>query len=179
MPADRKGRFVDTGLGMPSRIRCNFPYFAVSRSSSIMRHSDWGIPVKQSVLIPVERIEKAIYLIRGEKVMLDSDLAALYGVATARINQQVNRNIERFPEDFMFRLTNEEFKALMLQIATSKKGRGGRQKLPLVFTEDGAIMAANVPGQQTGSANERLCRSRLRQAARDRSGVRRACRKDR
>ena len=76
--------------------------------------------------------------------MLDFDLAALYGVATARLNQQVNRNIERFPEDFMCQLTNEEFKALMLQIATSKKGRGGRRKLPLVFTEHGAIMAANV-----------------------------------
>jgi hypothetical protein len=76
--------------------------------------------------------------------MLDSDLAALYGVTTARLNQQVTRNIERFPEDFMFQLTNEEFKGLMLQIATSKGGRGGRRKLPLVFTEHGAIMAANV-----------------------------------
>jgi len=65
--------------------------------------------------------------------MLDSDLAALYGVSTARLNQQVNRNLERFPEDFMFKLTNEDFKGLMLQIATSKKGRGGRRKLPLVF----------------------------------------------
>jgi hypothetical protein len=94
--------------------------------------------------IPIERIKGAIYVIRGEKVMLDSDLAALYGVTTARLNQQVNRNIERFPEDFMFQLTNEEFKGLMLQVATSKKGRGGRRKLPLVFTEHGAIMAANV-----------------------------------
>ena len=76
--------------------------------------------------------------------MLDSDLAALYGVTTARLNQQANRNLERFPEDFMFQLTNEEFKGLMLQIATSKKGRGGRRKLPLVFTEHGAIMAANI-----------------------------------
>ena len=100
--------------------------------------------MKQSGLVPVEQIEKAIHFIRGEKVMLDSDLAALYGVATARLNQQVNRNIERFPEDFMFQLSNEEFKALMLQFATSKKGRGGRQKLPLVFTEYGAIMAANM-----------------------------------
>jgi len=92
----------------------------------------------------MERIERAIYLARGEKMMLDSDLATLYGVTTARLNQQVNRNIERFPEDFMFQLTNEEFKGLMLQIATSKKGRGGRRKRPLVFTEHGAIMAANL-----------------------------------
>ncbi len=74
--------------------------------------------------------------------MLDSDLAALYGVTTARFNQQVNRNLERFPNDFMFQLTNEEFKVLMLQIATPKKGCGDRRKLPLVFTEHGAIMAA-------------------------------------
>jgi len=100
--------------------------------------------MKTSNPIPIERIERAIYVIRGEKVMLDSDLAALYGVSTARLNQQVNRNLERFPEDFMFQLTNEEFKALMLQTATSKKGRGGRRKLPLVFTEHGAIMAANM-----------------------------------
>src|SRR6266446_3834572 len=97
-----------------------------------------------SSTVPIERIEGAIYLARGEKVMPDSGLAALYGVTTARLNQQVNRNIERFPEDFMFQLTNEEFKGLMLQIATSKKGRGGRLKRPLVFTEHGAIMAANV-----------------------------------
>ena len=76
--------------------------------------------------------------------MLDADLAHLYGVTTARLNQQVNRNPERFPSDFMFQLTVKEFKGLMLQTATSKKGRGGRRKLPLVFTEHGAIMAANV-----------------------------------
>ena len=101
-------------------------------------------PMKPSSPIPIERIERAIYLIGGEKVMLDSDLAVLYGVTTARLNQQVNRNIERFPEDFMFQLTNDEFKGLMLQIVTSKKGRDGRRKPPLVFTEHGAIMAANI-----------------------------------
>jgi hypothetical protein len=66
--------------------------------------------VKQSVLIPVERIEKAIHLIRGEKVMLDSARAALYGVTTARLNQQVNRNIDSFPEDFIFQLTTKSSK---------------------------------------------------------------------
>ena len=91
--------------------------------------------VKDSSLIPVERIEKAIYFIRGEKVILDADLAQLYGVSTARLNQQVNRNLERFPADFMFQLNAEEFKILMLQTATSKKGRGGRRKLPRLFTE--------------------------------------------
>ena len=96
------------------------------------------------IKVPIERVESAILLIRGEKVILDSDLAALYGVSTARLNQQVNRNLDRFPGDFMFRLSEEEFKDLILQNATSKKGRGGRRKLPYVFTEHGAIMAANV-----------------------------------
>lgn len=76
--------------------------------------------------------------------MLDSDLANIYGVTTARLNQQVNRNQERFPEDFMFQLTKEEYESLMLQFATSKKGRGGRRKLPYVFTEHGAIVGQNA-----------------------------------
>ena len=71
-------------------------------------------------------------------------LAALYGVSTARLNQQIRRNRKRFPADFLFELTAEEFAGLMLQNATSKRGRGGRRKLPLAFTEHGAIMAATV-----------------------------------
>ena len=94
--------------------------------------------------IPIERIEHVIFAIRGERVILDSELAKLYGVTTARLNQQVRRNLQRFPGDFMFELTKEESDFLMLQFATSKGGRGGRRKLPLVFTEHGAIMAANV-----------------------------------
>jgi hypothetical protein len=95
-------------------------------------------------LIPVERIAQAILLIRGQKVMLDEDLAALYGVQTRRLNEQVRRNLDRFPDDFMFQLTDEEYAALISQIATSKPSRGGRRKLPLAFTEHGAIMAASV-----------------------------------
>jgi hypothetical protein len=95
-------------------------------------------------LIPVEQIETMIYWIRGQRVMLDADLARIYGVSTARLNQQVSRNRGRFPEDFMFQLTRGEFDALMLQFATSKAGRGGRRKLPFVFTEYGAIMLASV-----------------------------------
>lgn len=101
--------------------------------------------MKDSLIkIPVERIEEKIYVIRDERVMLDQDLARVYGVTTARLNQQVRRNLERFPIDFMFELTSDEYEALMLQIATSKQGRGGRRKLPLAFTEHGALMAANV-----------------------------------
>lgn len=96
------------------------------------------------IKIPVERIEQKIYVIRGERVMLDSNLAAIYGVETRVFNQAIRRNIDRFPEDFMFRLTAEEYNSLMSQIVISKTGRGGRRKLPLAFTEHGALMAANV-----------------------------------
>jgi hypothetical protein len=94
-------------------------------------------------VIPVERIEGRILLIRGERVILDSDLAELYGVTTARLNEQIRRNRDRFPEDFMFRLTRGEFN-LISQFATSSSAWGGRRKLPYVFTEHGAIMAASV-----------------------------------
>lgn len=81
---------------------------------------------------------------RGQRVLLDSDLAALYGVPTKRLNEQVRRNVERFPADFMLQLTTTEHEALMLQIATSKPTRGGRRNPPVAFTEHGAIMAATL-----------------------------------
>jgi len=90
------------------------------------------------------RIEKMIYVIRGLRVMLDSDLAELYEVETGRLNEQVKRNIERFPDDFMFQLTPEEHDALRSQIAISKKGKGGRRYQPLVFTENGVAMLSSV-----------------------------------
>jgi hypothetical protein len=89
-------------------------------------------------------IESRIVFIRGVRVLLDSDLAELYGVTAKRLNEQVKRNAERFPRDFMFRLTAAEYEALRSQFATSKKARGGRRYLPFVFTEHGAIMAASV-----------------------------------
>jgi hypothetical protein len=95
-------------------------------------------------LIPSERIETAILVVPGRNVMLDSDLAQLYGVTTSRLNEQVKRNRDRFPDDFMFRLTPREFKYLISQSATSSSRWGGRRKLPLAFTEHGAVMAANV-----------------------------------
>jgi hypothetical protein len=95
--------------------------------------------------VPVERIENRILLIRGHKVLLDADLAALYGVTTKRFNEQVRRNAMRFPEDFMFRLSAEEWDSLRSQFATLKTGRGEHRKyLPLAFTEHGAIMAATI-----------------------------------
>jgi len=97
----------------------------------------------KSAIAP-ESISNQIVWWRGQKVLLDSQLAALYGVATARLNEQVKRNAGRFPSDFAFRLTNHEFRALMSQIATSKPGRGGLRKNPVAFTEHGAVMAASV-----------------------------------
>ena len=87
--------------------------------------------------------EQCIIRLRGQAVMLDADLAALYGVSVKRLNEQIKRNAKRFPEDFAFKLTDKEWNNLKSQIATSS-GHGGRRKLPYAFTEHGAIMAANV-----------------------------------
>jgi len=89
-------------------------------------------------------IESRILTIRGQKIILDRDLATLYGVPTFRFNEAVKRNRRRFPDDFMFRLTADEFAALTSQIAMSKPSRGGRRTLPYAFTEHGAVMAANI-----------------------------------
>jgi len=97
---------------------------------------------KNESLIPVERIESRILLIRGQKVLLDSDLAELYGAETKRLNEQVKRNPRRFPADFMFQLTLEELEGLRSQFATSKYAK--TRTPPYAFTEFGAIQAANV-----------------------------------
>jgi hypothetical protein len=94
-------------------------------------------------VIPADRIEKAILLIRQQKVMLDSDLAALYGVETKALVQAVKRNLERFPEDFMFQLSREEFAILRSQFVTSRDW-GGRRYPPYVFTEQGVAMLSSV-----------------------------------
>jgi len=94
--------------------------------------------------VPAEIIERKIYLIRGHKVMLDADLAELYGVPTKRFNQQVRRNLKRFPADFMFQLKKDEADALRSQFATSKLSRGGRRYLPYAFTEQGVAMLSSV-----------------------------------
>ena len=103
--------------------------------------------------IPVEQVERKIYWIRGHKVMVDSDLAELYGVTTKRLNEQVRRNMSRFPSDFMFQLVPKEAKSLRSQaailnlrsqFATSSSGYGGRRYLPYVFTEQGVAMLSSV-----------------------------------
>jgi hypothetical protein len=92
----------------------------------------------------IENIKEMIYIIRGQKVMLDSDLAKLYGVDTRQLNRQVRRNIIRFPDDFMFELTKEEFENLKCQNGTSSSEYGGRRKQPLIFTENGVAMLSSV-----------------------------------
>ncbi len=101
-----------------------------------------------AVSIPEEVIISKIYLIRNHKVMIDSDLAELYGVETKRLNEQIKRNQDRFPDDFMFTLTAEEWQDLKSHFATSTgvpaKSWGGRRKLPSVFTEHGVLMLSSV-----------------------------------
>ncbi len=95
-----------------------------------------------SALAPVASIARSIVVLRGQKVLLDAELAVLYGVTTRRLNEQVRRNRSRFPADFMFELTANEFKNLMSHFATSSWG--GRRKLPFAFTEHGAIQVATI-----------------------------------
>lgn len=103
-------------------------------------------------LIAAPAVEKRIFVIRERQVMLDEDLADLYGVETKRLVEQVKRNEERFPEDFMFQLNKEEEKALRSQIATSNTGRGGRRYAPYVFTEQGVAMLSSVLRSKTAIA---------------------------
>jgi len=95
-------------------------------------------------LVVQGEISSKIITLRGQNVMLDRDIAALYGVETRRLNEQVKRNIERFPDDFMFQLTENEYKNLMSQIATSSSEHGGVRKMPYVFTEEGIYMLSSV-----------------------------------
>jgi hypothetical protein len=95
-------------------------------------------------LVSVNKIESKIHLIRGKKVMIDFDLAEMYGVETKKLIQATKRNIQRFPDDFMFQLTDNEHRALRSQIVTSKKGKGGRRYLPYAFTEPGVAMLSSI-----------------------------------
>jgi hypothetical protein len=105
-----------------------------------------GVPKRQSTQITIvpNEIDSLVHVVRGQRVMLDSDLASLYGVTTKRLNEQVGRNRDRFPEDFAYRLTQHEVMALRSQIATSKQGRGGLRYAPWVFTEHGVAMLSSV-----------------------------------
>lgn len=100
---------------------------------------------ESNIAVAVDTVASRIVTLRGQRVIVDADLAALYGVETKRLNEQVRRNLERFPADFMFTLEQDEWEALRSQFATLKTGRGQHRKyLPYAFTEHGAIMAATV-----------------------------------
>jgi hypothetical protein len=125
-------------------------------------------------IIPDNIVVNKIYEVRGLKVMLDSDLAELYGVETKVLNQSIRRNIERFPTDFMFQLTDEEWESLRSQIVTSKSGRGGRTYLPNVFTEHGVLMLSSVlNSKQAIQVNIQIVRifTRIRQLLSENAGL--------
>jgi hypothetical protein len=114
-------------------------------------------------LIPLERIERAILFVRDEKVMLDAELAQIYGVTTKALNQAVKRNLSRFPPDFMFRLSGEEFAHLRSQSVTSS-AHGGRRFPPYAFTEHGALMLAYVlNSERAARASVQVVRAFVRQ----------------
>ena len=99
----------------------------------------------KAVAIPIERIARCIYLIRGQKIMLDHNLAELYGVMTGHLNRAVKRNQRRFPEDFIFHLSAEEHESLLCQFGTAKSDpRGGRRDRPYAFTQEGVAMLSSV-----------------------------------
>jgi hypothetical protein len=99
---------------------------------------------KAAIVAPINDVGSLIYVVRGQRVMLDSNLAELYGVPTSALNQAVERNPDRFPDDFSFPLTRQEFMDLISQTVISNAGRGGRRKLPRVFTEHGVAMLSSV-----------------------------------
>jgi hypothetical protein len=99
---------------------------------------------KRAIIVPTDSVESHILTVRGQKVILDSDLAEIYGVETSALNRAVKRNSHRFPPDFIFQLTREEFANLRCQIGISSSRYGGRRFLPYAFSENGAVMAANV-----------------------------------
>ena len=133
---------------------CKTSIFILSLSRSLLRDGPKIKPYdmakkEKPVMLPEELLMNKIYLIRGQKVMLDSELAELYCVETRAFNQAVKRNAERFPKDFMFRLTRKEWDSLRSQIVISKTGRGGVRYLPLAFTEQGVAMLSSVLNSET------------------------------
>ena len=144
--------------GLVIRYRYGWSFQHATKEAAMARNT-------RAALVPVEHITQSILVFRGHKVLLDAELAALYGVSTARLNQQVRRNHERFPEDFMFQLSAAEYAALMLQNATSKPGRGGRRKAPARLHRARGDPGRHRPEQPPRRRNERLRRACLREAA--------------
>ena len=138
---------------------CDFGKMNINMTDKIEKKESSELTTKSDQLVGVDNIEPLIKIIRGQQVMLDRDLATLYGVETKRLNEQVKRNIQRFPEDFMFQLTKDE--CLRSQIATLNEGRGQHLKyMPYVFTENGVAMLSSVLRSDTAiEVNIRIMRA--------------------
>ena len=138
---------------------CDFGKMNINMADKIEKKESSEPTTKSDQLVGVDNIEPLIKIIRGQQVMLDRDLAILYGVETKRLNEQVKRNIKRFPEDFMFQLTKDE--CLRSQIATLNEGRGQHLKyMPYVFTENGVAMLSSVLRSDTAiEVNIRIMRA--------------------
>ena len=138
---------------------CDFGKMNINMTDKIENKESSELITKSDQLVGVDNIESLIKIIRGQQVMLDRDLATLYGVETKRLNEQVKRNIKRFPEDFMFQLTKDE--CLRSQIATLNEGRGQHLKyMPYVFTENGVAMLSSVLRSDTAiEVNIRIMRA--------------------
>ena len=138
---------------------CDLGKMNINMIDKIEKKESSELTTKSEQLVGVDNIEPLIKIIRGQQVMLDRDLATLYGVETKRLNEQVKRNIKRFPEDFMFQLTKDE--CLRSQIATLNEGRGQHLKyMPYVFTENGVAMLSSVLRSDTAiEVNIRIMRA--------------------
>ena len=138
---------------------CDFGKMNINMTDKIEKKESSELTTKSDQLVGVDNIEPLIKINRGQQVMLDRDLATLYGVETKRLNEQVKRNIKRFPEDFMFQLTKDE--CLRSQIATLNEGRGQHLKyMPYVFTENGVAMLSSVLRSDTAiEVNIRIMRA--------------------
>lgn len=138
---------------------CDFGKMNINMTDKIEKKESSELITKSDQLVGVDNIEPLIKIIRGQQVMLDRDLATLYGVETKRLNEQVKRNIKRFPEDFMFQLAKDE--CLRSQIATLNEGRGQHLKyMPYVFTENGVAMLSSVLRSDTAiEVNIRIMRA--------------------
>jgi len=121
----------------------------------------------QNAIVPTALISQKIFFVRGTRVMLDADLARLYGVATKNLNKAVKRNASRFPADFMFQLSPKELHSLWFQSGTSKPGRGGRRYAPYAFTEQGVAMLSSVLRSSRAVQVERRDHANLRSASRN------------